>query len=553
MKRKITILSMLIGSALLGFGQNYVSSVWIADKGDGTYVNPIINADYSDPDVCAVGDDFYMTASSFGCTPAVPILHSKDLVNWRIINYAVKKLIPEEFFDKPQHGRGVWAPSIRYHNGEFYIYWGDPDFGIYMIKTNDPAGEWSEPLLIKSAKGIIDTTPLWDSDGKAYMVYAYAASRARINSVLVVCEMTPDGTKLINEPVMVFDGNDGVNHTCEGPKFYKRDGYYYIMCPAGGVEQGWQLAMRSKNVYGPYESRIVMAQGNTKINGPHQGGWVETSTGESWFVHFQDKEMYGRVVHLNPMQWIDGWPVIGIDKDGDGCGEPVTRHKKPNVGKHPVETPAESDEFNTRHLGLQWQWHANYKEVFGFPSEMGFYRLYSHTLSENYVNFWEVPSLLLQKFPSDKFKVTTKLTFSAKDDDQQAGLIVMGWDYSYLSLRKKGDKFILQQAVCKDAEQQGEEHITELARFTIDRVIDTPQPACTVIKDIYLRVQVEEGGKCTFAYSEDGKKFKTVGETFIARQGKWIGAKIGLFCVQPNSNATSNRGWVDVDWFRFSK
>lgn len=196
--------------------------------------------------------------------------------------------------------------------------------------------------------------------------------------------MNAEGTKVISDPVLVFDGNDGINHTIEGPKLYKRNGYYYIFAPAGGVATGWQLVLRSQNIYGPYEKKIVMAQGSTDINGPHQGAWVDTQTGESWFVHFQDKAMYGRVVHLNPMKWVNDWPVIGEDKDGDGCGEPVTRYKKPNVGKnYPVETPADSDEFNTRQLGLQWEWHANYQDTFGYTSDLGFIRIYGHILSEN--------------------------------------------------------------------------------------------------------------------------------------------------------------------------
>lgn len=369
------ILSLSISSGISA--QNYVSKVWVADQGNGTYINPIINADYSDPDVCAVGNDFYLTASSFNCIPGLPILHSNDLVNWKIVNYALKKQIPAEIYDKPQHGKGVWAPCIRYHKGEFYIYWGDPDFGIYMIKTSNPEDEWSEPVLVKAGKGMIDPSPLWDEDGKVYLINAWAGSRSGINSVLVVSEMNSEGTKVISDPVMVFDGNDGVNHTVEGPKFYKRNGYYYIMAPAGGVEQGWQLAMRSKNIYGPYQYKIVMAQGKSVINGPHQGAWVETNAGESWFINFQDKAMYGRVLHLNPMKWINDWPVIGVDKDGDGCGEPVTEYKKPNVGKvYPKETPVESDEFSSARLGLQWEWHANYKDVYGFPSNSGFMLLH---------------------------------------------------------------------------------------------------------------------------------------------------------------------------------
>lgn len=443
MRKKTLFIAGMMACCFVASAQE-ISRTWVADKGDGTYQNPVLYADYSDPDVCAAGDDFYMTASSFNCIPGLPILHSNDLVNWSLVNYALPVQEPQEFFDKAQHGKGVWAPAIRFHNGEFYIYWGDPDYGIYLIKAKDPEGEWTKPVLVKAGKGMIDPTPLWDEDGKVYLIHAYAGSRSGVNSILVICELNAEGTEVISDPVMVFDGNDGKNHTVEGPKLYKRNGYYYIFAPAGGVATGWQLVLRSRNIYGPYESKIVMAQGKTTVNGPHQGGWVDTNTGESWFVHFQDQGAYGRVIHLNPMKWINDWPVIGADKDMDGCGEPVTTYKKPNVGRtYPVATPPESDEFNTRHLGLQWQWHANKKDTYGFTTDLGYIRLYAGSLSKEFVNFWEVPNLLMQKFPAEEFTATAKLTFTAKQDGEQAGIIVMGWDYSYLSVRKAGDKFIL--------------------------------------------------------------------------------------------------------------
>ena len=413
---------------------------------------------------------------------------------------------------------------------------------------------WESSYLLDDSnitgKGMIDPTPLWDEDGKVYLIHAYAGSRSGVNSILVICELNAEGTEVISDPVMVFDGNDGKNHTVEGPKLYKRNGYYYIFAPAGGVATGWQLVLRSRNIYGPYESKIVMAQGKTTINGPHQGGWVDTNTGESWFVHFQDQGAYGRVIHLNPMKWVNEWPVIGVDKDKDGCGEPVTTYKKPNVGKmYPVTTPPESDEFDTRHLGLQWQWHANKQDTYGFTTDLGYIRLYAGSLSKEFVNFWEVPNLLLQKFPAEEFTATTKLTFTAKQDGEQAGMIVMGWDYSYLSVRKAGDKFILQQVVCKDAEQQHPEQVKELASFPVE-YLKMPGVADNEWKTVYLRVKVAKGAVCTFAYSLDGKKYTAAGEPFTARQGKWIGAKVGLFCVTPNDG---NRGWADVDWFRVTK
>ena len=550
MKGLFFILSLSVCSLFHPAMAQYRSEVWVSDEGNGMYRNPVLHADYSDPDVCAVGGDYFLTASSFNCTPGLPILHSKDLVNWKIVNYALKKVEPVEYYNEARHGKGVWAPSIRFHEGMYYIYWGDPDFGIFMVKTRDPYGEWDAPVLVKAGKGMIDPCPLWDDDGRVYLAHAWAGSRAKFNSVLTVCELNKEGAAVISDPVLVFDGNDGVNHTIEGAKFYKRNGFYYLFAPAGGVVSGWQLVMRSKNVYGPYEARIVMAQGKTDINGPHQGGWVDTPAGESWFLHFQDKGAYGRVLHLNPMKWINDWPVIGVDKDGDGCGDPVSRYRKPKTDKtYPIETPVESDEFDTRKLGLQWEWHANYQDVFGFTTNMGYARIYGHELSPHFKNFWEVPNLLMQKFPAEEFTATAKLKVSAKDDGQLSGLIIMGWDYSWIGVEKQGEKFLLKQAVCKDAEQGNLEQVSTLAVLEPSRKFEVGLFP-NYEREIYIRVHVDKGAYCRFSYSLDGKKFTEAGTLFKARQGKWIGAKVGMFSVTPHGK---ERGWVDVDWFHVEK
>jgi beta-xylosidase len=550
MKGLFLILSLSVCSMFHPAMAQYRSEVWVSDEGNGMYRNPVLHADYSDPDVCVVGEDYFLTASSFNCTPGLPILHSKDLVNWKIVNYALKKVEPVEYYNEARHGKGVWAPSIRFHEGMYYIYWGDPDFGIFMVKTRDPYGEWDKPVLVKAGKGMIDPCPLWDDDGRVYLAHAWAGSRAKFNSVLTVCELNKEGTKVISDPVLVFDGNDGVNHTVEGAKFYKRNGFYYLFAPAGGVVSGWQLVMRSKDVYGPYEARIVMAQGKTDINGPHQGGWVDTPAGESWFLHFQDKGAYGRVLHLNPMKWVNDWPVIGVDKDGDGCGDPVSRYRKPKTDKtYPIETPVESDEFDTRKLGLQWEWHANYQDVFGFTTNMGYVRIYGHELSPHFKNFWEVPNLLMQKFPAEEFTATAKLKVSAKDDGQLSGLIVMGWDYSWIGVEKQGEKFLLKQAICKDAEQGNLEQVSTLAVLEPSRKFEAGLFP-NYEREIYIRVHVDKGAYCRFSYSLDGKKFTEAGTLFKARQGKWIGAKVGMFSVTPHGK---ERGWLDVDWFRVEK
>ncbi|WP_345954186.1 glycoside hydrolase 43 family protein [Mucilaginibacter sp. PAMB04168] len=521
---------------------NPVSKTWVADKGNGTYQNPILYADYSDPDAIRVGNDYYMTASSFNCTPGLPILHSKDLVNWRLINYALPKQVPADVFSQPQHGKGVWAPCIRFHNNEFYIYYPDPDFGIYVIKTKNPAGEWSKPQIVLPGKGYIDPTPLWDDDGKVYLAIGWAGSRAGVKSLLTVFRMNSAGTKVVNDGRHVFDGHES-HPTIEGPKFYKRNGYYYLFAPAGGVGTGWQLVLRSKNVYGPYEEKIVMDQGKSSVNGPHQGAWVETQTGESWFIHFQDKGAYGRITHLQPMRWVNNWPVIGADPDGDGKGEPVLVYKKPNVGKtYAIVTPPESDEFNTDSLGLQWQWHANPRLEWSakIPGK-GYLRLFAYATEKGAQSLWPVPNLLMQKLPAPAFTATTKVKYTVEQDawqDKKAGLLMMGNDYAYISISKDEKGYKISQVTCKGAVNGAGENTIDEKRISSNAA--------------WLRMQViAPDAKCSFSYSEDGINFKPIGETFTAAPDKWIGAKMGLFCISKPEARTG--GYADFDWFRVEK
>ncbi|HCW64036.1 MAG TPA: glycoside hydrolase, partial [Leeuwenhoekiella sp.] len=444
-------------------------------------------------------------------------------------------------FNTPQHGNGVWAPSIRVHNNELYIYWGDPDFGIYMVKTDDPFGNWEEPVLMMEAKGAIDPSPLWDEDGKAYLVHAWAGSRAGVKSILTVHKMNAEGTKVLDYGRHVFDGHE--NHpTVEGSKFYKRNGYYYIFAPAGGVSTGWQLVLRSKNIYGPYEEKVVLEQGATAINGPHQGAWVTTDTGEDWFFHFQDVDAYGRIVHLQPMHWKNDWPVMGKDQNGNGIGEPVLQHKKPNVGEqYAIQTPRETDNFEQDSLGLQWQWNANPNVLWSakLPGN-DFLRLYSIAPPEQMNSLWDVPNLLLQKFPAPEFNVATKISLIPGDGKEQrkTGLIIMGRDYAAVTLTEKEGTFYLQNTQAIKADEGAKEEVLEEIALKSNTV--------------YLKVAVSApDAMCQFSFSENGRNFKKFGTPFKARVGKWIGAKVGLFSI--STPEASRGGYADVEYFRITK
>jgi beta-xylosidase len=534
-----TILTILLSGCMAAlFAQRDTSHVWIPDNGDGTYKNPVINADYSDPDAIRVGDDYYMISSSFNHVPGLPILHSTDLVNWRLTGHALKHLVPADHFSKVQHGGGVWAPSIRYHNKEFYIYYPDPDFGIYLVKARNITGPWSDPLLVEAGKGLIDPCPLWDSDGRVYLVHAYAGSRAGIKSLLVVKELNSEGTRVISKPVIVYEDRER-DPTIEGPKFYKRNGYYYIFAPAGGVSTGWQTVLRSKKIYGPYERRNVMDQGSTSINGPHQGAWIDTKTGEHWFLHFQDVGAAGRVVHLQPMKWINDWPVIGEDKDGDGKGQPVLSYKKPKTGKPShIITPSTNDDFDSTSLGLQWQWQANPGEHWAFPTNNGSLRMFAVYQPDTLINPWNLPNILGQKFPgTETFAATIQFRFFPKKEGDRFGFVVLGTDYAALSIVRKSDGLYLVLTKCTNADKQ---------QLPVDSVITK------VTGDQFsFRLEVGKGGACVFRYSAGGKQVETIPGIFIAKPGKWVSAKIGMYCS--SIVWTNDSGYAEVDKFELGR
>ncbi|WP_312356236.1 glycoside hydrolase 43 family protein [Empedobacter sp.] len=539
MKSTLIILSLLGLNFLPIHAQK--SNVWVSDLGNGMYKNPILYADYSDPDAIRVGDDFFMTASSFNEAPGLPILHSTDMINWKLVNHALPDVFPIKHFSTPKRGDGVWAPSIRFHNNEYYIYWGDPDFGIYMVKTKNPFEKWEDPILVEEGKGIIDTCPFWDEDGNAYIVHGWAGSRAGVKSILTIKKMNAEGTKVLDKGKHIFDGHE--NHpTVEGPKIYKRNGYYYIFAPAGGVATGWQLVLRSKNIYGPYDEKIVLEQGKSNVNGPHQGAWVDTKNGEDWFYHFQDADTYGRIVHLQPMKWINDWPFIGVDQDKNGIGEPVLTYKKPTISnKSDIINPSETDEFKENDIGLQWQWSANPSIVwYSKLANQNFLRLFSIKVPENSNNLWTVPNLLTQKFPAPNFTASTKIKLTPEDatEGKTAGLLIMGTDYQSLVITNKKDGYYLQLIRAEKAEKNNPEKILSEVKLGTN--------------EVFLKVKVSEpNGICQFSFSENGKKYTSIGEPFQAKPGKWIGAKVGVYSI--SSQDAKRGGYADFDWFRIDK
>lgn len=480
-----------------------------------SFVNPVLPFDYSDPDVCRIGDTYLMTSSSFNNVPGLQILASKDLVHWEIVDAAIRYRLPGYEQGFPLPGHYVWAPAIRMHDQRVYIYYGDPDRGIYCIRSKQlqPSDinmqfplEWEEPVLVMEGKGIIDPCPLWDEDGRVWLAHAYAGSRARFKSVLSIAELSADGLSVKVPSRVVFDGHEE-HATCEGPKLYKRNGWYYLMHPAGGVKEGWQVVQRSKNIYGPYELKITLAQRRTDINGPHQGAWVDTPDNEDWFIHFQDKGVAGRIIHMQPVHWQDDWPVMGNN------GEPIFKYQgiKDNGTKDGKPTYANffrRDDFDGLELALDWQWSGGYvsPKWYFCDAAHSLVRLYSAECEQD----GYIPNLLLQKIPDVAFTATARVRFMPNShpemkEAEHAGMIVFGRQSFRLEVPVTGEW-------------------------------------------CYLRLQMTDKQIGQFYTSQDGQQWTPYGKPFQAVEGVWTGAQIGLYCTRDH-RIFNDAGWMDVDYF----
>ena len=484
------------------------------------YQNPILRGDYSDPDVIRVGEDFYMISSSFTYVPGIPVLHSKDLVHWELTGYAADHL-PFERYRKPAHKCGTWAPSLRYHQGLFYVYVCMPDEGLFAFTAEDPAGRW-DCHWVKDVSGWIDPCPLFDEDGRAWLVHGFAASRCGINNILYAHEMSPDGLQVLDKGVLVYSGADHGDVTVEGPKWYKRNGTYWIMCPAGGVKPGYQLAMRSENVLGPYEARTVLAQGSTPVNGPHQGAWFDDGHGRDWFIHFQDIGVYGRVPHLQPVDWSSGWPVMGR------AGEPVAEGDT-GLPECPMSIPT-SDTFREG-LGLQWQWQANPDPAWYQAMKPGL-RLYAAPAD----TLFEAGQFLSQLMQSYDFDMETSVRFAPQAGDA-CGIGMIGYPYHYLCLEDGRIRLI-----------RGD--ITEYSRSIPERIRETVlAEAPAGGEEIRIRMRVR-AGEMRFGYALPGEVWQEIGDACPMAAGGWTAARPGIFCL--NRSGVWG-GYADFLYARFTE
>lgn len=494
------------------------------------YKNPILYADYSDPDLIRVGEDYYMVSSSFTYLPGVPLLHSRDLVHWELINYCVRSL-PFEKYDRPSHGSGAWAPSLRYHNGAFIAFIPLVDEGILVARSKDPYGEFALNMLCE-ARGWEDPCPLWDDDGRAYMVFAYAKSRAGIRDRLSVVEIDPDCRALLGKPQVIFE-DTRLAPGIEGPKLYKVNGWYLILAPSGGVAEGWQSALRARNIWGPYEYKTVMRQGHTAVNGPHQGGWVTDPEGKSWFIHFQDVNELGRITHLQPMRFLSDWPLIGCDSDADGIGEPVGEWDMPAEGK-PLYEIAQSDDFASGRPGIQWQWQANPRErYFHHDRVKGALRLACLANDRRENLLWYAPNAMTQIPQHPALTAVTKVSLSEKGaPGDMASIGVIGHSYGCLGLQRAGTGFrlALYRGEVTDPAFEGE--ASEV--LAAGRELETGQA--------YLRLRINGDRTYGFSWSSDGEKYEDIGEKYPLTRATWTGAKLCLWACNRENRPSDGYG-----------
>ncbi len=500
MKRLILIVGLMVmmGSWTAAMAEEVIS--W-GDQGNGRYVNPVLNADYSDPDVIRVGDKYYMVCSDFHFI-GMPVLESSDLVNWEIISQVYDGFDYPGWNEFKHYAGGSWAPAIRFHNGLYYIYFCTPDEGLFMATAEDPHGPWSELNLVKGVKKWEDPCPFWDENGDAYLVRSqYGAGPIYLH------KMSADGKELLDEGTIIYEGE-----VAEGPKIHKFGGKYYISLPEGGVRGGWQTMLRSDSIYGPYERKVVLETGSTDINGPHQGAIVDTPDGSWWFFHFQEVPKLGRVVHLQPMEWAEGWPRIGVDFDGNGVGEPVKEWEKPIAG-HAIKKPQACDSFDGKKLGLQWQ--ANHiwiPENISFEKKDGWLSITALPAD----SLKNAPNTLTQKLMGYTGRATVKVDMSDMKDGQSAGIACLSKIYRGLGITKKdGVNWIYIEEGGKRSE------IAQIAESVV-----------------FLRGDFDvTDNRHRLSYSLDGENYIQAGEEFEMRWGDWKGPRVGVYSYGADGTA----------------
>ena len=493
-----------------------------SDNGDGTYTNPVINADYPDPDIIRVGTDYYMVSSSFVAMPGIPICHSKDLINWEIIGHAYDSITFQPQYrmenEKTAYSRLCWAPTIRFHEGTYYIGVNIADDGFVMFKSSNPEGPYT---MHKFDKRLYDPGFFIDDDGKKYVTHG--------KGKIYLTRLKDDGTGVLDPEdrgTLIITAPEGYGHLFEGCHTYKRNGWYYVFNPALGYD-GVQMISRSRNLYGPYETKVLIKDDiNYAGAGVHQGGYVETAEGESWAYTFQDRDYMGRCLMMYPMKWEDEWPVVGPE---DRPGKGVVTYRKPAIkGKHPMKYPQHSDSFKEPELAQVWEFnHVPLKEKWSLTDRPGYFRIYAQPAR----GFYWARNSLTQKVAGPYSTGTVLLDLSGLEEGDFAGNGIMGRMIYQFGIRKKNNSFWLEmRQAYRDA---GEEIVDSLEMKGISK--------------IYLRTETTKEGATRFHYSLDGCEYHRFGPEGVSNFWGFLGIRHALSCY--NVVKGNPCGYADFDYF----
>lgn len=502
--------------------------VWTPDNGNGTFTNPIMWGDWPDPDIIRVGDDFYLVSTSMHYVPGCPIATSKDLVNWKMVGYAVERYDEDPRYDM-QNGQlylnGSWASTIRYHKGKFYVGfctpygWGTETGHFSICIADKPDGPWERTIF---PEYLYDPGLFFDDDGKVYVVHG--------QGTLYITELNSDVKSVKGKPVEIWNKRFkdsqtfGENFGMEGSHMYKINGKYYITCPAGGTK-GWQVCLRSDHIYGPYEHKVIMQDDSSyPPNGLHQGGMVQLKNGDWWFIIMQDRGPIGRVPYLLPVKWIDGWPMLGDN------GKDVITYPKPDVGKkqQPLSAPATSDEFKSKKLGLQWQWNHNPDpQKWTLTERPGYMRLKASLAT----NLKEARNTLTQRVQGPSCEGTVEMDVTNLREGNVAGFGIFQFPYAYVAVQQEGNTREI--IMCNN--DQTEEVIEN---FKGDK--------------LWIRSRVtDKTFTAQFYYSLDGREFHPIGDELKMGLGlPWTANRFALFNFSTKEMGLD--GYADFNWFRFT-
>lgn len=492
------------------------------DMGDGSYRNPIIPSDYSDIDCIRVGNDYYAISSTFQFSPGMTILHSEDLVNWEICGHAVpdiSQIGPELNWDRMnRYGRGIWAGTLRYHEGRFYVFFGTPDEGYFMTSAPDPEGPWEPLTRLLAQNGWDDCTFMWDDDGKAYFVGTHFADGYKT----YIFDMATDGRSVDWTSGRLINEGSGR----EANKLIKVGKRYYLIFSESNNGR-YVMAKRSEKITGPYLEERQLAVAGRENKEPNQGGIVEGMDGRWYFfTHHGTGDWGGRMASLLPVSWIDGWPIIGDIRE-DGLGSMTWSGDMP-YGKGKKYRIATSDEFDSRKMGHQWQWnHQPREEMYSLCNERkGWLRLKAFVPIEKNTLLKAGNTLTQRCFRTRRSEVCIKLDLGGTADGQRSGLCHFSRQSAAIGIVNDGGRNFLE------------------FRHD-DKCLRGPE---TKGKHVWLKSEWGLDGVSRFSYSIDGKNFLPFGEEYQLVWGHYRGDRIGIYCF----NDKSDEGYVDVDFFRYA-